>query len=92
MPEKKRRQTSERWMQGTCCMQGARSRVVGELTKDVFTITEHNRAASAACSCDIFMLLPWHSCGSPLTRLKRCKVCSVLYLSSSMALRDQHRV
>ena len=64
MPEKKRRQTSERWMQGTCCMQGARSRVVGELTKDVLTIVEHNGAASAACRCDSCMLLLRQSCGS----------------------------
>ena len=88
MPEKKRRQTSERWMQGTCCMQGARSRVVGELTKDVPTIAERNGAVLAACRCDIFMLLLWHSCRSPPTRLKQCKLCSVLYLSSSTILTD----
>ena len=65
--------------------------MVGELTKDVLTIAEHNGAASAACRCDIFMLLLWHSCRSPPARLKQCKLCSVLYLSSSTILSDRDR-
>ena len=91
MPEKKQRQTSERWMQGTCCMQGARSRVVGELTKDVLIIAEHDVAASAACRCDICMLLLWHSCRSPSGAPHRCKLCSVLYHSCSTILSDEDR-
>ena len=66
--------------------------MVSELTKDVSSTKDHHGAASAARRCDRLMLLLWHSCGSPPTRLKRCKLCSVRYLSSSNALRDEHRV
>ena len=83
MPEKKRRQTSERWMQGTCCMQGARSRVVGELTKDALTIVEHNGAASAACRCDSCMLLLRQSCRSTSDALQCAKVAHLIRPTAS---------
>ena len=58
--------------------------VVGELTKDVLTAVDHNGAASAACRCDICMLLADYTLKGTLpdTTCKDSPECKILLWGS----------